>query len=161
MNVWNTLLALPRPALIVVTAFALAIVCAHAWTVYRLVRSRGEIRAALARDGFLLRELELRWLTRGPFTDMGWSGAKGNRGVYLYRVTAADRQRASRTGWIRWRARWPWQHREEWLLRWDGADEAPSKGFSSAMYVAMLIVLTLIVLSVVRVAWRHVGWSLW
>jgi hypothetical protein len=148
------LMTLPRPAWIFLAAFALVIVVLWGWTIYRVIDGRRELRAALARDGFKVQELELRWLTRGPFSDMRLPGSQNASGQYLYRVTAEDRGGRRHTGWIRWRMPWPWQPADPWTLKWDDEPWRKSKGLSSVQFYAIVLVPPAIVLGIAAAIWR-------
>ena len=89
-SLWDEIANLPAPALAFGGLILFTSVAAHAWSIRQLALGREEIRAALARNGYTVRELELRWLTRGPFVDMRTTGTR-NGGERLYYVVAADK----------------------------------------------------------------------
>src|SRR5690606_12179590 len=149
MEIWQMVANLPVPALAVLALIALAAFATHGTNFYRLLRVRDDIRASLAREGYDIRELELRWLTRGSFPDLRRPGLRGSRGQYLYYVAARDRGGCPLTGWVRWSAGWPWRPREPWSVSWDEAPAAGRKGLSTVQFLALALAPVVIVLLVV------------
>lgn len=154
MDMWKLVVNLPAPALGILALIALGALGVHAWRFYRLMRMRAAIRESLERQGFAVRELELRWLTRGSFPDLRLPGLRGSRGQYLYRVAAADRGGRPCTGWVRWSAGWPWRPAAPWSVRWDDTASAGRKGLSTAQFLAMLVAVAAIVLVLISRIWR-------
>jgi hypothetical protein len=121
------------------------------WTVYGDLTWRSRVRQRLEHDGFRVRHMERRWLTRGPFSDMRLPGAKGGT-ESLIRVVAENRDGQLRAGWVRF-PRWPgWAPKLPWdvaryEVRWD---EAPlsseldikrecKTGLSSVVFMLLIL----------------------
>src|SRR4030067_1109201 len=94
---------------------ALAVPFLAVWAPLRAIRGRASLQRSLEQEGYRVRRVELRWFTRGPFTDMRPAGLKHSD--WLYRVVAEDREWRPRVVWIRWRPGWPWQPADRWQLR--------------------------------------------
>jgi len=154
MEIWRQVVNLPSPALGILALIALGAWGVHGWNFCRLIRVRADIRESLERQGFAVRKLELRWLTRGSFPDLRLPGLRGSRGQYLYHVAAADGGGRPRTGWVRWSAGWPWRPAAPWSLRWDDTASAGRKGLSTAAFLAMLVAVASIVLVLIGRIWQ-------
>jgi hypothetical protein len=138
-------------------AFAVLAAVLMALALYRTVSGHvswaPRLRRLLERDGFSVRRMERRWLTRGPFPDMRPPGAK-HSSEWLIRVVAEDREHQPRSGWVRWRRRWPWETQDRWAVSWDAtADphlEAPRmQGVSSAVFFSFLFLAIAVVLTAI------------
>lgn len=149
---WNQIENLPPQALVFGALIAIASVAAHAWSLRRLTLGRSEIRAALTRDGYTVHEIELRWLTRGPFPDMRTTGTRNSR-ERLYYVVADDAAGRRRTGWVRFRPRWPGQAADRWSVHWNDASSAKRSGLSTAQFWLLLLALLAGVLPLIALAW--------
>lgn len=105
----------------------------HVWWWIRAVRARARLRGMLEEQGHRIRRMELRWLTRGPFTELPPAGMKG--GGWLYRILTEDVERKRRVAWIRYHLRWPWQD-DRWELRWDESGEVKPRGLPTMLFMA-------------------------
>lgn len=116
------------------------------WVPIRAIRGRSRLRRTLEEQGYEVRRMELRWLTRGPFADMRPAGLK--YGDWLYRVLAEDGDNRLRVAWIRWRPGRPWQSEDHWELRWDENADAKPRGLPTALFCTLLLAgtVTMIVL---------------
>lgn len=132
------------------------------WMIASAIRWPARIRHLLAQDGFTVRHLERRWLTRGPFPDMRRPGTKGAM-EWLIRFVAEGRDHQPHGGWIRWRRRLPWESADRWAIHWDtlpasgvwdGTAASESKGLSSRVFYAVLVGLGAVVVMVVLTIWR-------
>lgn len=142
---------LPLPALVFGGLVLLVAVSANAWSIRHAVRGRGEIRARLARDGFIVREMELRWLTRGPFPDMRPTGMR-NSPDRLYYIVVDSPTGKRQTGWVRWRFHWPGQP-DRWSVHWNDAAEPKRQGLSTVLFYSLVLAAMAIVISLIfRVA---------
>jgi hypothetical protein len=157
MEAWNMVLRLPAPALAVLALFACGLFAVHGWNFLRLKRVRDDVRTAIGREGYDVQDIGLRWLTRGPFPGLRRPGLRGSRGQFLYRVVARDRNGRLRTGWVEWRAGWPWRASAPWTLRWEDVSSPARQGLSTAQLLAMLVPLTAVVLLILARMLRFAG----
>ena len=107
-------------AYVVLGAMALFFVVANGLVLYRHLTWASRVRRLLEQEGFTVRQMERRWLTKGPFQDMRQPGTKHHK-EWLVRVVAEDREHRPRAGWVRWRRKWPWESADTWAVRWDEA----------------------------------------
>jgi len=129
---------LPLPHLTFLGLVVLASLAVHAWSIRGVQRGRDEIGAALARDGYVVRSIELRWLTRGPFPDMRPPGVR-NSPECLYYIVADDPSGRQRTGWARWRTRWPGQAADRWKMHWNDDRGAGRRGLSTMQFATTVL----------------------
>jgi hypothetical protein len=127
-------------AFVVLVAIVLAIVVPWSISVHFTWSSR--VRRLLEHEGFIVREMERRWLTRGPFPDLRPPGLKHHK-EWLVRVVVEDRAHLPRTGWVRWRRKWPWEAADTWAVRWDEASaHGPAgrrPGLSTVVFMALVL----------------------
>jgi len=128
-----------------VMAFFFAV--ANGFVLHRHLTWAPRVRRLLEAEGFHVRDMERRWLTRGPFPDMRPPGVKHHK-EWLVRVVAEDRERRPRAGWVRWHRKWPWEAADTWAVRWDegpsselwgAAPPARKRGLSTAVFVALVL----------------------
>jgi hypothetical protein len=105
------------------------------------------VRRLLEQEGFSVRQMERRWLTKGPFPDMRPAGMEHHK-EWLVRVVAVDREHRPRAGWVRWRRKWPWEAADTWAAHWDegpwsgqwgDAPAARRRGLSTAVFMALVL----------------------
>jgi hypothetical protein len=134
-------------AFVVLAAMALFFVVANGFILHRHLTWAPRVRRLLEQDGFHVRHLERRWLTRGPFPDMRPPGLKHHK-EWLVRVVAEDRELRPRAGWVRWHRKWPWEAADKWAVRWDeepwsgqpaDARSARKPGLSTAVFMALIL----------------------
>jgi hypothetical protein len=127
------------PVIVAAVAMALVVVVPFlaVWFPYRAMRGRARLRRMLEDQGYLVERMELRWLTRGPFSDMVPAGLKHSN--WLYRVRVVDREARPRVAWIRWCQGWPWQSDDRWQLHW-AEDQAPhARGVATPVFAAIVV----------------------
>jgi len=134
-------------AYVVLAAMALFFVVANGLIVYRHLGWASRVRRLLEQEGFHVRQMERRWLTRGPFPDMRPPGSSHHK-EWLVRVVADDRELRPRAGWIRWHRKWPWEAADTWAVHWDegpwsgqwgDAPAARKRGLSTAMFLTLVL----------------------
>jgi hypothetical protein len=124
----------------------IAIAVGPGFVLYRVARFRARLRQELAAQGYAVRALNARWLTRGSFPDLAPSGVgRKMKREYLFRVLAEDRGGIARSGWVRWRVPLWWHREEEWVLKWDDTLEHAAKGVPSLLFYAMVLVAIAVV----------------
>lgn len=142
------------PFWVLTGAIVVASLTLSTWRLRRLARARDELALELERQGFRGAHLRLRWLTRGPFPDMRLPGTR-HATEHLFRVVARDTAGFIRTGWIRWKGRWPGQAANRWTLRWDDG-RAVARGIPTGAFAGMLAAGMAVVLVLVTRVWRFV-----
>lgn len=114
--------------------------------------STARVRRWLAEQGWHVKRMERRWLTRGPFADIHRAGLK-HSGL-LYRVEVVDPEGRSRTGWIALPPGWQWLPTDRWRLQWHDGGPAPPPGLSTRAFSLLLLVamaaVWLVVLGILR-----------
>jgi hypothetical protein len=134
-------------AYVVLAAMAIFFVVANGFILYRHLTWASRVRRRLEHEGFQVRHLERRWLTRGPFPDLRSPGLQHHK-EWLVRAVAVDREHRPRAGWIRWRRKWPWEAADTWAVRWDegpssevwgDAPAARKRGLSTAAFMALIL----------------------
>lgn len=133
--------------------FALLVVVAVLVALVRLGAMRGprgstaRVERWLREQGWQVRHMERRWLTRGPFPDILPAGVK-HSGL-LYRVEVVDADGQARRGWIALPPGWQWQPTDRWRLQWDAEGAAGRQGLSTTAFLLLLAVAAAAVLLVV------------
>ena len=134
-------------AYVLLAAIALFFVVANGFIWYRHLTWASRVRRLLEHEGFHVRRMERRWLTRGPFPDMQPPGLKHHK-EWLVRVVGVDREHRPRAGWVRWHRKWPWEAADRWAVRWDEGpssevwgDEpvARKRGLSTAVFMGLIL----------------------
>jgi hypothetical protein len=120
------------------------------WVVilYRLSRLGATIRRDLSAEGYAVRSVELRWLTRGPFRDTAVPLLARRRVGYLFRVFAENPAGRPCSGWARWRPRYLLQPSERSLV-WDAETTTVTPGISSPLFFAIILLASSIALTIV------------
>jgi hypothetical protein len=114
--------------------FAIALVVAHR------VQSSRAVWRALEEQGFLVRRMELRFFTRGPFREMlCLPGLKHSD--TLFRVLAEDRSGTSHVLWARIPVGMPWDA-PRCETRRDEAPDRTSRGIGALAYYTFVAGLT-------------------
>ncbi len=135
------------------TMLALLVVVAVLVALVRLGAIRGprgstaRVERWLGEQGWQVRHMERRWLTRGPFPDILPAGVK-HSGL-LYRVEVVDADGQARTGWIALPPGWQWQPTDRWRLQWDAEGATARRGLSTPAFWLLLLVAAAAVLLVV------------
>jgi hypothetical protein len=136
-------------------AGVIAVLCCWSLSTHFIWASR--IRRLLDQEGFRVRHLERRWLTRGPFPDLKRAGTKGHT-EWLVRVVAEDREHRPRAGWVRWRRKWPWEAVDTWAVHWDeapwnAAASARASGLSTRVFFTLLLIATAVMMVIITKIW--------
>jgi hypothetical protein len=132
---------------------ALAVPFLAVWVPVRAMRGRARLRRVVEAQGYRVRRMELRWLTRGPFATMRPAGLKYSD--WLYRVVAEDRETTPRVAWIRWRPGRPWQPDDHWELQWDDNPDGKPGGIPTAIFGAMMLAGTAAAIFLIYSATRN------
>jgi hypothetical protein len=134
---------------ILLGAFGLAFLAAIVFSLYWAISSEivwaSRVRRLLEQDGFNVQHMERRWFTRGPFPDLRLPGMKFQK-AWLVRIAGRDRELRPRSGWPRWKRRWPWERADTWAVRWDDVPwsgqwdgpDAQKKGLSSRVFLPLV-----------------------
>lgn len=146
------MITLPRnllPLLLFVTAGTPVVV---AWLLVDRVRSGRLVRRALAQEGYVLRQLEQRYFTRGPFTEMRrLPGVKHSE--MLYRVIAEDRSGAAHVLWARLGAPTPWAP-ARFEIRHDEAPDHTPRGIGAPLFLGVLVIVVLLFTTILAISVR-------
>jgi hypothetical protein len=121
----------------VLTAIAILVIVMSAFTLNLHLSWASRVRRLLEHEGFTVRRMERRWLTRGPFPDLRPPGVNRHT-EWLIRVDAVDREHRPRAGWVRWRKKWPWDAADTWTVRWDDAASPRTPGLSTGVFMALV-----------------------
>ena len=125
---------------------AIAIAAGPGFVLYRNARFRKRVCEELATQGYDVRELSKRWFTRGVFPDIPLPGfGQKRRREYLFRVFATDRTGRPQSGWVRWRVPLWWHRSDQWAVKWDDIANETTKGTSSLVFYAILLVAIAVV----------------
>jgi len=134
-------------AYVVLAAMALFFAVANGFILYRHLTWASRVRRLLEQEGFTVRQMERRWLTKGPFSDLRRPGTRHHK-EWLVRVAAVDREHRPRAGWVRWRRKWPWEAADTWAVQWDegplsglwgDAPAARKRGLSTTVFMALVL----------------------
>jgi len=144
------------------TLFLLLLVVLVVAVAVRLSAMRGPLGSAkrvdrwLRDQGWHVRRMERRWLTRGPFPDLPPAGVKHSGLLYYLEVAGPDDRR--RTGWIALPPGWQWLPTDRWRLQWGEGEPASPSGLSTRSFLLLLLMaLAAILLVVVTIARSHAG----
>lgn len=109
----------------------------------------------LGEQGWQVRHLERRWLTRGPFPDIRPAGMRHSGLLYLVAVVGPDGR--SRTGWVAIPPRWHWRRTDRWRLQWETEGASAPRGLSTLTYRLWVLAAMAAVLLVAQAVARGDG----